>query len=132
MLQRRRPSNKTDIFGEDDVMSSVEELYDQYDPEVDITGTTPNGNGEPYKNKKLKSIEKPNNNAMRLSIDTDSTVRSRYSRGSSIASNSKFANSLPPTKPPPLGMKPVLSAKQRLERTLPPTPSPSNKGSYLM
>ena len=53
------------------------------------------------------------------SVSSRSSIPSRYS-------NSKFSDILPPTRPPPLGLKPVLSAEQKLNRPLPPTPPSEN------
>ncbi len=59
--------------------------------------------------------------------DNGGPVRKLTLSPRSYRSDSKYADILPPTKPPPIGMKPVLTAKQQSNRPLPLTP-PARRG----
>eukprot|EP01084_Bolivina_argentea_P194466 333661_1 len=103
---------------------------------LQIMVTTPSINGEQIKyNNQQKSTLSINthfsfssddeNNGNNIPIrKMTNSVLSNSPR--SYRSNSKYADFLPFTKPPPIGMRPILTAKQQSIRPLPLTP-PANR-----
>ena len=89
-----------------------------------IKDTNSEGNAKTTMTEDDMSPQSINDYQQRVSKVSIASNSSRSSIPSSRNMNFKYFDILPPTRPPPIGLLPTLSAEQQLNRPLPPTPPP--------
>eukprot|EP01084_Bolivina_argentea_P084128 152242_1 len=116
------------VFGDNDKIKANKNNKNNNTTQLQ-TNTKPETNSKLNINDKQKQSKYINELQIRIKKKSLSVYvydENRNSRNSSINSphsRSSYADILPPTKPPPLGMRPILTSKQQANRPLPPTPT---------